>query len=293
MRSTRWTNSISIVIAAVAAIALAVAHPAAAAPESTGVIQVRLFADGAPYPIARLWVHHGGGGHEFVEMQPVERGVWEAGVPGGAYDIKVLSDIAGYEEQWLRWVNIAAGTTVAKKLDMGDTGLLRVALTADGKPTDAGAVYMYLQGGLMWRQLRRIERGVFELKVPAGAHDIEVVPEAAGAAKQRVRGVEVAGGAVVEHSFDLGGSGVIRVRLIAGDKPFDGATVWVYIEGDSWNWLQLARVEPGVFELRVPAGVHDLEAQGNALGAAKLVVRGVQVTAGDTVERVIDMDGPQ
>jgi len=66
----------------------------------------------------------------------------------------------------------------------------------------------------------------------------------------------------------------------------------VYIGGDSWNWVQLPRAEPGVFELRVPAGVHDLEVQGNELGAAKLLVRGVQVSSGDTVERIIDLGAP-
>lgn len=293
MSSTRWILRIVIAIATATAIALA-AMPsvAAAAPGPAGTVRVRIFADGEPYPIARVWVHLGGGGHEYAEMQAASRGVWEAHVPEGAYDIKVVSDVAGYEESWFRWVDVEAGAIAERRLDLGDTGLLRVRLAADGSPTGAGAVYMYLDGGQTWRQLRRVERGVFELKVPAGAHDIEVWPEASGAKKQRANAIKVTGGAIAEHSFDLGESGVIRVRLLDGGTPYDGATVWVYIGGDSWNWLQLSRVELGVFELRVPAGTHDLEAQGNELGAAKLVVLGVHVPAGDTVERVIDITAP-
>ncbi|OPZ49178.1 MAG: hypothetical protein BWY92_01465 [Firmicutes bacterium ADurb.BinA052] len=260
--------------------------------DPAGLLRVRVMADGKPLE-ARAWVHFfGGEGGKWTQMDQVSRGVLELKVPEGVHDVEIDPELEGIENKWLRGVEIAGGTTVEKTVDIGGSSLLRLRVVADGKPLEARAWVHFFGGeGGKWTQMDQVSRGVLELKVPAGVHDIEISPDLEGIQTQWLRGVEITGGATVEKTIDIGGSGLLRLRVIADGKPIQ-ARAWVhFFGGEGGNYTGMDQVSRGVLELKVPAGVHDIEISPDLEGIQTQWLRGVEITGGATVEKTIDIGG--
>jgi hypothetical protein len=220
-------------------------------------------------------------------MDQVSRGVLELKVPEGVHDIEIDPELEGVENQWLRGFEIKGGATVEKTIDIGGSGLLRLRVIADGKPIQARAwVHFGGQGG-KWTGMDQVSRGVLELKIPEGVHDIEIDPELEGVENQWLRGFEIKGGATVEKTIDIGGSGLLRLRVIADGKPIQ-ARAWVhFFGGEGGNYTGMDQVSRGVLELKVPAGVHDIEISPDLEGIQTQWLRGVEITGGATVEKTV------
>ncbi|MEA4884034.1 MAG: VWA domain-containing protein [Clostridia bacterium] len=209
-------------------------------------------------------------------------------VPEGTYNVVGEISEPFAQRREAPGVQVQAGETVQVEMDFDPEGLIRLRVMADGKPAGA-SVRVYFNGKEIgkYSQMRKVEKGVYELQVPVGVHDIEIEPELAGIGKQWLRGVEVTGGATVEKTLDLGGSGLLRIRVILDGKPA-GASVRVYFNGkESGKYSQMRKAEKGVCELQVPAGVHDIEIDPDAKGISNQWIRGVEVTGGATVERTL------
>ena len=187
-------------------------------------------------------------------------------------------------------VIVKSGATVVVGADFVAATVLRVKLVSDGKPFDVADVSVHFNGSdENWSWMDRISRGVWELKIPNGVHDIVVRPKVDGMKPKRVTGVEVAGGSTAEETIPMGGTGLLRVKLTSDGKPFDESDVTVHFEGSDENWSWMDRISRGVWELKVPEGVHDIVIRPRADGITGRRISGVEIPGSATVEKVLDL----
>ncbi len=209
-------------------------------------------------------------------------------VPEGKYNIvgEISEPFAQRKEA--PGVEVRPGETVQVKMNFDPAGLLRIRVIADGKPIQARAWVHFFGGeGGNYTGMDQVSRGVLELKVPAGTHDVEISPELEGIQTQWLRGVEITGGATLEKTINIGGSGLLRLRVIADGKPIQ-ARAWVhFFGGEGGNYTGMDQVSRGVLELKVPAGTHDVEISPELEGIQTQWLRGVEITGGATVEKTI------
>ncbi len=255
----------------------------------TGLLRVMLLSGGKPFNDASVRVYFNGGS-DWNWMQRVSQGVWELKLPEGTHDVEVHSNISGMEPKRVRGIVVAGGATVEHTIDMGGTGLLRITLISDGKLFNDASVAYYVNGGSDWDWMQRVSQGVWELKVPEGTHDVEVSPNISGMEPKRVRGIVVAGGATVEHTIDMGGAGLLRIKVLSDGKPYDDASVQVHFNGGT-DWDYMEHVSPGTWELKVPEGTHDVQVSPYTGGMEHKRLRGINVPSGATIEQTIDIGG--
>jgi hypothetical protein len=130
----------------------------------------------------------------------------------------------------------------------------------------------------------QVSRGVLELKVPAGVHDIEISPDLEGIQTQWLRGVEITGGATVEKTVTIGALGLLRVRLIADGKPLNKASIEVYDDYDDYV-MDLTRVAGGTFEARLPGGMYRIVIEPDDSDSYDVeFIDGIELDDGQTVE---------
>ncbi|HAI87227.1 MAG TPA: hypothetical protein DCL63_09610, partial [Firmicutes bacterium] len=166
----------------------------------------------------------------------------------------------------------------------GGTGLLRIKLMSDGRPFTEAGVAVYFDGTDDWDWMDEAARGVWEMKVPEGTHDVGVEPRVDGMKPQRVTGIEVPGGNTVEKTITIGTLGLLRVRLIADGKPFNKARIEVYDDYDDYV-TDLTRVAGGTFEARLPGGTYRLVIEPDDLDSYDVeFIDGIELDDGQTVE---------
>ncbi|MBP7784586.1 MAG: VWA domain-containing protein [Firmicutes bacterium] len=257
--------------------------------DPAGLLRVKLISDGKPFTEAGVAMYFDGG-DDWNWMDEASRGVWEMKVPEGTHDIVIHPRVSGMNEKRVTGIEVPGGSTVERTITLGGTGLLRIKLVSDGKPfTEAGAA-VYFDGGDDWNWMDEVSRGVWETKVPEGTHDIVIHPRVSGMNEKRVTGIEVPGGSTVERTITLGGTGLLRIKLVSDGKPFTEAGAAVYFDGgDDWNWMD--EVSRGVWEMKVPEGMHDIVIHPRVSGMNEKRVTGIEVPGGSTVERTITLGG--
>ena len=163
--------------------------------------------------------------------------------------------------------------------------MLRLRVIADGKPIQARAWVHFFGGeGGNYTGMDQVSRGVLELKVPAGVHDIEISPDLEGIQTQWLRGVEITGGATVEKTVTIGALGLLRVRLIADGKPLNKASIEVYDDYDDYV-MDLTRVAGGTFEARLPGGMYRIVIEPDDSDSYDVeFIDGIELDDGQTVE---------
>jgi hypothetical protein len=233
----------------------------------------------------RAWAYLDGAAVGDVAAQPDRV---EIIVPEGKYNVVGEISDPFAQRREAPGIQVRAGETVQVKMNFDPAGLLRVRVMADGKPLEARAWVHFFGGeGGKWTQMDQVSRGVLELKVPEGVHDVEIDPELEGIENKWLRGVEIAGGTTVEKTVDIGGSSLLRLRVVADGKPLE-ARAWVhFFGGEGGKWTQMDQVSRGVLELKVPAGVHDIEISPDLEGIQTQWLRGVEITGGATVEKTV------
>ena len=178
-------------------------------------------------------------------------------VPEGKYNVVGEISEPFAQRREAPGIQVRAGETVQVKMNFDPAGLLRIKLISDGKPFTEAGVAMYFGGGDDWNWMDEASRGVWEMKVPEGTHDIVIHPRVSGMNDKRVTGIQVPGGATIEKTITVGGTGLLRVKLVSDGRPFTEANVAVYFGGeDDWNWMD--EVARGVWEMKVPEGIHDI-----------------------------------
>ncbi len=258
----------------------------------SGTVRLRVTVDGKPAS-GNAWLYlNGRAANKYFGMKRVEAGLWELSAPEGVHDIEFDPDLAGLDNQLVRDIQVVGGGTVEKTLNLGGSGVVRIRVIENGKPTNASA-YLYFNGRAAnkYAGMRKIETGLWELAVPAGTHDVEIDPELAGLDNQLIRDIVVTSGAIVERTLDLGGSGVVRIRVIENGKPTN-ANAYLYFNGRAANkYAGMRKIEAGLWELAVPAGTHDVELDPELAGLDNRLVRDIVVTGGAIVERIVDLGG--
>ncbi len=253
--------------------------------DPAGLLRIKLISDGKPFTEAGVAMYFGGG-DDWNWMDEASRGVWEMKVPEGTHDIVISPRVSGMKEKRVTGIEVAGGATIEKTITVGGTGLLRVKLVSDGRPFTEANVAVYFGGEDDWNWMDETARGVWELKVPEGVHDIVISPRVSGMKEKRVTGIEVAGGATIEKTITVGGTGLLRVKLVSDGRPFTEANVAVYFGGeDDWNWMD--EVARGVWEMKVPEGTHDIVIHPRIDGMSDKRIAGIEVAGGSTVEKTI------
>ena len=275
-------------------------------------IRVNLLSDGKPHREGRVMLYwhdpdkRSIDSEEYVcDLESVSRGVYEQKVKEGIYDIYLVNLGEGYANRELRKVEVVAGQTLEKNIELGGSGVLRVNLQSDGKPHREGRVMLYTHDPDARRvgdqeyvcDLESVSRGVYEQKVKEGIYDIHLVNLGEGYANRELRKVEVVAGQTLEKNIELGGSGVLRAKLIVNGKPHDEGWIMVYahdpdeIDPESQEYVSdLDEVSRGVYEQKLREGTYDLCIcdLGEAFGFDERWIRGVDVAGGSTTERILD-----
>ena len=232
------------------------------------------------------------------EQVPGERGVFEAGVLEGSYDILAIPRIQGLAERWLREVLVRAGETVEREIVIGPSKI-RLKFILDGKPysdLDGYTRVMVYHAGTeeFIFDLEEVEKGVFEARCEEGLYDLYLIDIGAGFRDRWIRDVEVRSGEMYEQVIDLGGKGKIRFEMFVDGKPYADyySRVMVYeagTYGDEYIF-DLEQIEEGIFEREIKEGVYDLVVLnlGTMFGQGEIWFRDVEVLAGETFEKILD-----
>jgi Ca-activated chloride channel family protein len=266
-----------------------------------GRIRVKTIVDGKPSDQVDVKLHQNGKFVGDFEKVQGERGVFEVGVLEGSYDILATPKIAGFSPQWMNGVAVKAGETVNKEIVISSTKI-RVKLIMDGKPYHAPdyqtRVMVYHAGTTNYVcDLEEMEKGVFERQMKEGLYDLELVNIGTGIADKWMRDQEVRSGETLEKIVNLGGKGKIRIKLIADGKPYSdrdaGTRVMVSqagTDGDEYVF-DLEETTKGVFEREIKEGMYDLCIcnLGSAVGFGEKWFRDVEISGGETFERIIDL----
>ena len=252
------------------------------------LLRVNLISEGKPFDLADVAVYFNGS-DDWNWMDRVSRGVWEMKLPEGKHDVVVIPKVDGMAQKRIPSIEVVGGSTTEKVITMGGTGLLRVKLMSDGKPFDLADVSVYFDGSDDWNWMDRVSRGVWEMKLPEGKHDVVVIPKVDGMAQKRIPSIEIVGGSTTEQVITMGGTGLLRVKLMNKGRVFDDADVAVYFDGSDEEWSWMDRVGRGVWEMRLPEGKHDVVVIPEVDGVIKQRVRGVEVAGGSTVEKTVDL----
>jgi len=210
--------------------------------------------------------------------------VWEMKVPEGVHDIVISPRVSGMKEKRVTGIEVAGGATIEKTITVGGTGLLRVKLVSDGRPFTEANVAVYFGGEDDWNWMDEVARGVWEMKVPEGTHDIVIHPRIDGMSDKRIAGIEVAGGSTVEKTITIGSLGLLRVRLTAGGKSFSKARIEVYDEYGDYV-TDLTRVAGSTFEARLPGGMYRIVIEPDDPDSYDAeFIDGIELDEGQTVE---------
>jgi len=251
--------------------------------DPAGLLRVKLVSDGKPFTEAGVAVYFHGT-DDWNWMDEAARGVWEMKVPEGTHDIVIHPRVSGMNDKRVAGIEVLGGSTLEKTITLGGTGLLRIKLMSDGRPFTEAGVAVYFDGTDDWDWMDEAARGVWEMKVPEGTHDVGVEPRVDGMKPQRVTGIEVPGGNTVEKTITIGTLGLLRVRLIADGKPFNKARIEVYDDYDDYV-TDLTRVAGGTFEARLPGGTYRLVIEPDDLDSYDVeFIDGIELDDGQTVE---------
>jgi Ca-activated chloride channel family protein len=255
-----------------------------------GLIAIIPTIEGKPMRTDKLraWASLDGVSVGTVAIQPDRV---ELTVPEGAYTVVgEISDPFAQRREAPK-VQVRAGETVQVKMDFDPAGLLRVKVMSDGKPLTEAKVMVYLdgKGGGMW--MNQVDKGVWEMKIAEGTHDIMVLPNAEGSKSQRISSIEVLSGSTVEKTVTVAGKGLLRIKLVSDGKPFTEAVVFVQLHGKGASVL-IKQVGKGVWEMEVAEGTHIISIVPSAKGMKSQGIPGVEVASGAIVEVVFDVSSP-
>jgi len=251
--------------------------------DPAGLLRIKLISDGKPFTEAGVAMYFGGG-DDWNWMDEASRGVWEMKVPEGTHDIVISPRVSGMKEKRVTGIEVAGGATIEKTITVGGTGLLRVKLVSDGRPFTEANVAVYFGGEDDWNWMDEVARGVWEMKVPEGTHDIVIHPRIDGMSDKRIAGIEVAGGSTVEKTITIGSLGLLRVRLTAGGKSFSKARIEVYDEYGDYV-TDLTRVAGSTFEARLPGGMYRIVIEPDDPDSYDVeFIDGIELDEGQTVE---------
>ena len=138
----------------------------------------------------------------------------------------------------------------------------------------------------------RVQSDRVELTVPEGTYSVVGEISDPFAQRQEAPGVQVRAGETVQIKMDFDPAGLLRVKVIADGKPLEAIYPYVYFGGEGGKTAHMNTVSVGVYELRVPAGAHDISVQPRLAGIGKQWIRGIEVAGGATVERILEVSSP-
>ncbi|MDI7246655.1 MAG: VWA domain-containing protein [Bacillota bacterium] len=144
------------------------------------------------------------GSEEWVcHLEEVEKGLFEAKVKEGVYDLLAYNLGEGFQDRSLRQLEIQGGGTLEKSINLGGIGKLRLRVTWDGKAcTDEDVRLMVNFAGTddYVCDLEMVREGVFEAKLAEGEYDVEITD---GFSSQWVRGLVVTSGGTLEQDVEI------------------------------------------------------------------------------------------
>lgn len=140
-------------------------------------------------------------------------------------------------------------------------GLIAIIPTIEGKPmrTDCCRTSASLDGVSVGTT--RVQSDRVELTVPEGTYSVVGEISDPFAQRQDAPGVQVQAGETIQIKMDFDPAGLLRIKVIADGKP-------------------------------LAAGAHDISIQPRGAGIGKQWIRGIEVTGGATVERILEVSSP-
>lgn len=226
-------------------------------------------------------------------------------LPAGRYDVLVQADGIARAARWIRDLQIEDGQVVERIVDF-TPGELTVAATGNGElleqasvtlldARDASVVIAAASPESWMGHGGRPHPRTYEL-LP-GIYDLRVVPDQVLGASSWIRGITIEPGQAIEQRVDfaigtlkveVAGNGVLMERgAVHLIEPKEDVAI---IRRDSTEgWMgQSSRPHPRSYLL--PVGVYDLWLQAPEIQRASMWFRGVEITAGETVERRADFE---
>ena len=262
-------------------------------------LRVKLLSDGVPFETeGRLMVYSidpdGWEDEEYVcDLEMIERGVYESKLKEGTYEIALVYLGAGIKDRRVP-VEIVAGETLEKVIDVGGMGRLRIRLLSGDDPlrTDDGRLMVYTEDEDYVCDLEEVSPGNYEAKLPEGLYHVLGYNLAPGVREAWYRDLEVFSGETTSKTVRLGGMGRLRIRLLSGDKPLrtDDGRLMVYKEDGDYV-CDLEEVSPGNYEAELPEGLYHVLGYNLAPGVRETWYRDIEVFAGETTSKTVRIGG--
>jgi len=171
-------------------------------------------------------------------------------------------------------------------------GILEVKATKNGKPFTAW-VYLHRSGERKHMTYKHsTEKRPASFKLLPGVYDIKLrddtVPEKP---EVNVKGLEVKAGETLERTVEFTEEGFLEVSPMKAGKLF---TAWVYIHrsGEKKHLTYKHSTEKRPASFKLLPGVYDIKLRDDTVPEKPVVnVKGVEVKAGETVERIVEFAG--
>jgi hypothetical protein len=223
-------------------------------------LRVKLLSDGAPFKTdGRVMIYSiGPDGWEAAEyvcdLELIEQGLYESKLREGTYEIVLVNLGEGFKERRFQ-VEVIAGETTEKVIDVGGMGRLRIRLLSGDEPfSTEGRFLVYAEDGDYACDLEQVSPGNYEAKLPEGLYHVEGSYLAPGVKEVWYRDLEVFSGETTAITARIGGMGRLRIRLLSGDEPLSTEGRFLVYKEDGDYVCDLQEVSPGNYEAELPRG---------------------------------------
>ena len=169
-------------------------------------------------------------------------------------------------------------------------GYLKITSLKEGQPFDARVdVYRQSDNKSMGNQNTWFRKKPAEFKLVPGIYSVSVLDRSVTPhQRQEIRDIEIVSGQTVEKTLSFGGAGILRIKTVKEDQPFD-ARVDVYRQSDNKSmgskntWY---RKKPAEFKL-VPGAYYLKVTDRSVTPHQRQEIRDIEIVSGQTVEKTV------
>jgi hypothetical protein len=256
-----------------------------------GTIRMKVLVNGQPASQPTLRLYRAGTTRDYMYLQyDNSRKAYEISVSEGVWDLQIVPNLDGVEEQWIKGLEVLGGETLEREVRLADMGTIRIKVLVNGDTVSQPTLRLYRAGttrDYMYVQYNS-SRKAYEINVSEGVWDLQILPNLNGVEDQWITGLEVRGGETLEREVRLADMGTIRMKVLVNGEPVSQPTLRIYRTGTTRDYMYVQyNSSRKAYEINIAAGVWDIQILPNLSGVDDQWIEGLQVRGGETLEREV------
>ena len=284
---------------------------------SSGLLQVKVLMDGKPVKSAIVITRPGKQSQVVLQTEsiPGERDrhmkqtPFEVALPVGKYDLYVHTELSSPLKIYMQMNAVPIVIKKGERLEKSVTipsGRIRLSTTVEGN--NAAGMKVDIQGsGRFNNNFQYLSsHGVLEtpvdVSVPVGKYRLSA--QSAKEKQTQTANVEIKSGSTIKKSlnFDKLHAGYLKLSVLMDGKPIPFEFGWTSAARGFLSDEYLFSSETGepvaplggssAQPMKLRVGVYDIKIHEHAVGGKDIVIKGIVVREGETVEKIVEIHQP-